>query len=1092
MSLASSYPQLVDDLAAVRGQWRVQKVAEGILLAAALVAGVLVAVVAADNLLKPGTVGRGLLALALWGTAGWAFLRWVLRRWLEDRRDDFFAALVEERHPELANRLINALQLGRGNHYGSPRLIEAIVEDAARATADLHLTDCLDWRLVRRYALVASGVALVIVLYATLPAWSLSSRFANGLARVAAPWATIPPFTATRLPDDEIEPGNARIPEGADVTIAAVATGEVPAAARLYRRAAGGEWRPAAMQPGDGPGAFMLAVPQAAESFDYYVAAGDARSTTFHVEVVPRPRVSRIDVELTAPAYALTGTTKLEDTDGEIAALPGSRVELRVAASKPLKEAWLITDGEIVLPLVSDGEAWSTSFTLSTVAARLPDATGRVLLAPARYRLRLLDTDGYENADPLWHSLAELKDAAPTVALAAPGRDMQVRPGDTVNLKLVAQDDFALAGARVVYRVNEEDSPRELASFSPAEDDPRDLAAEHAWDLASLDLKTGDVVQYWATAADTNDITGPGQGESRRYALLVVEPEEVIARLDETLLDYADAVEELLKLQQQNRAQTTAGAEFAALTTRESDIRDKSTALAERMRRDAHPAATIYEALDELAAGPMAELVRLFESGEAAADAARAQALRDQSLPVQDRVIETLQELLNRLQRNDQARQAIKKLKDDDSAAHWQLTQRLDVLSDDLERMLAEDEELAERFERLPKQPGDELGEEQMEALDEFDEFAERWNKWTKGTVDELSKLPSGFIDDFGMREDVNRIFQEIERVAERPPSSKIEVALEDLGAGLATEMLEDLEVWMPNAPDSAQWVLEEPLSKLNVPEMPLPGELEDMVGDLLQEAEEFDEAADDITSAWGDNLNQAGWDVADGPISSFSAKGKTGNDLPNANEMSGRSGDGRRGQSSGQMVGDTARALEGRKTPARVNNERYEPGQLKREGQQDPNGATGGGKKAGAGRRGLQGGTPPDFVKDMERLTAEQAQLRERAEQVAETLEKSNIKSSRLDRAIELMRESEEDLRDTRYADAARRRKVALTELRGALTGREEAAAVALSRARELPAELREELLQAADEGYPPGYETLLQDYFRALSEGDAGSNDE
>ena len=86
--------------------------------------------------------------------------------------------------------------------------------------------------------------------------------------------------------------------------------------------------------------------------------------------------------------------------------------------------------------------------------------------------------------------------------------------------------------------------------------------------------------------------------------------------------------------------------------------------------------------------------------------------------------------------------------------------------------------------------------------------------------------------------------------------------------------------------------------------------------------------------------------------------------------KVTGRSGDGRRGKSSGQAVGETTRNLPGRKTPARLGNERYEPGRLKEEQSADPNGSTGGGKKAGSGRRGLQGGTPPDFVRDMERLS--------------------------------------------------------------------------------------------------------------------------
>ena len=290
----------------------------------------------------------------------------------------------------------------------------------------------------------------------------------------------------------------------------------------------------------------------------------------------------------------------------------------------------------------------------------------------------------------------------------------------------------------------------------------------------------------------------------------------------------------------------------------------------------------------------------------------------------------------------------------------------------------------------------------------------------------------------------------------------------------------------MLDAPDSIQWRMEEPLANkpMAIPEMPLPDALEDLIGDLLQTAEEFDQEADDMTSAWGDNLDQAGWGMSDGPISTFSAKGKTGNDLPNSMELTGRAGDGRRGKSAGQMVGDTARGLEGRKTPARVGNERYEPGALKQTARDDPAGATGGGKKTGSGRIGLQGGTPPDFVRDMKRLSEKQAGLREKADQVAQKLDAIGVNTRRLNESINLMKSVESDLRDLRYQDAARKRRVALGLLENALTDLDQATAVQLSRARDLPPELREELIQSSDEAYPEGYEAMLKSYFRALSE--------
>lgn len=58
----------------------------------------------------------------------------------------------------------------------------------------------------------------------------------------------------------------------------------------------------------------------------------------------------------------------------------------------------------------------------------------------------------------------------------------------------------------------------------------------------------------------------------------------------------------------------------------------------------------------------------------------------------------------------------------------------------------------------------------------------------------------------------------------------------------------------------------------------------------------------------------------------------------------------------------------------------------------------------------------------------------------------------------------------------------MALGQLRSAFEP-DSATAAQLSRARDLPPQLRNELLQAADEGYPAGYESLLKSYFKALS---------
>ena len=67
---------------------------------------------------------------------------------------------------------------------------------------------------------------------------------------------------------------------------------------------------------------------------------------------------------------------------------------------------------------------------------------------------------------------------------------------------------------------------------------------------------------------------------------------------------------------------------------------------------------------------------------------------------------------------------------------------------------------------------------------------------------------------------------------------------------------------------------------------------------------------------------------------------------------------------------------------------------------------------------------------------------------------------------------------------DAFRKQKVAVRQIREALGGVNQTTVIRLQQARDLPADLRDELLQSAGESYPKGYESLLENYYRKLSE--------
>ena len=139
-----------------------------------------------------------------------------------------------------------------------------------------------------------------------------------------------------------------------------------------------------------------------------------------------------------------------------------------------------------------------------------------------------------------------------------------------------------------------------------------------------------------------------------------------------------------------------------------------------------------------------------------------------------------------------------------------------------------------------------------------------------------------------------------------------------------------------------------------------------------------------------------------DGPISNMSAKGVTGNRLPNSSEIGGRSGEGRQGKASGEFVGDEAVGKGGRNTPSRLTPDPYVKGQIKDHSKDSVGGATGGGKESGQGGEGLEGPVPKSpSQRDLQRLAGKQAGLRNKAEGVDLKFQVANFQHTDLEKMI-------------------------------------------------------------------------------------------
>jgi hypothetical protein len=280
---------------------------------------------------------------------------------------------------------------------------------------------------------------------------------------------------------------------------------------------------------------------------------------------------------------------------------------------------------------------------------------------------------------------------------------------------------------------------------------------------------------------------------------------------------------------------------------------------------------------------------------------------------------------------------------------------------------------------------------------------------------------------------------------------------------------------------------MEEPAAPLDIPMAELPKQLDDLIGDLMQQEKAMDPEKDDVSSSTADSIDKgAGWGAGDGPTSNMSAKGVTGNQLPNNDEINGRSGEGRSGKSNGQMVGDTAVGKGGNETPTRLTPSPFENGSVNDQSKNDKGGATGGGKLAGFGEDGLHGPTPPSAQAKMRVLADQQAKLRQQAESLALQLRKQRRATGDLESAVNGMEQLETAARNQNGLGVIQGYHQALDALEAA---RAAYAGDRLSRVETdaLTRDPRKDILDTQAEDAPAGYEEMTGAYFRSLSEAPA-----
>jgi len=528
---------------AVLTKERVIRFSAGLLATVAILIAVsLILSFLAGIFIIPVWVKIGLLILSA-GVTLYFFWRLALSRLLAG--DNKSAALkLEKKFPLLKGRLIAALQFSNteNNIPGySNDLIDATLKQAVERSSNLNFNQVVSayplWRSLRPLVL---GLVVAITLLVLFP-----GLFTYSYHVYSHPNELIAPPLGYKLSG---YPGSTMAIKYRDVDLGGILQGETfPEKATVYYRFAGGIWQKTPLDLTERPTVpsaygdsllFYTTLKQVRRSLDYYVKAGRITTPVYHLDVVDRPRVTGIKLSLFYPDYTGLKPLVIEENDGSISAVVGSRVNMRLESNVLLEKAEMLFDDSSRSPFELNGQVGELSFRISE---------------DKNYMIHLVDKQGETNPDPIEYYITAVPDEYPVIDVKRPGIDINLNDDMIVPLHIGISDDYGFSSLVLKYRhVSAGESGEEniaVLHFSDNIKTEGDITLN--WDVEPLMMMPSDYIRYYFELADNDNISGPKVSKSREYIARLPSLEEIIAQTEAEHGQNISRAEQFLKSNQE-------------------------------------------------------------------------------------------------------------------------------------------------------------------------------------------------------------------------------------------------------------------------------------------------------------------------------------------------------------------------------------------------------------------------------------------------------------------------------------------------------------------------------------------------------------
>jgi len=380
------------------------------------------------------------------------------------------------------------------------------LEDASTQLLKIPFFSKIPTKALVTFTLVCALIATAIFTIKALA----PEPFSVVAKRLLSPNGETPPYSPLRFkitPDDpraiyqgeatvQVEITGGEIKEDVVCLIRDPATGRIEEATTFREKA----------------GKYARKFENALTPLEFAFSTGRARSEWHTLDVLFQPRISSAEILITPPSYTGKPPGSYPLQAGEIKALEGSTITLKITSNRPL------IGGTLTLEGMAKGDDNSLEEIAGEVAAKNEVSFTWTAHRSAKVAALIEDIRYTPSAAPLELTLRTIPDQAPLVSISEPQAMVLATPRTTIPMNGEIEDDYGLAEVALT---------RTLVGFrdraSPIAEglSRKDYNFNSPLELATLGVEPGQTLEFYLEASDRNpSLLGVGVSDLVRVQII--------------------------------------------------------------------------------------------------------------------------------------------------------------------------------------------------------------------------------------------------------------------------------------------------------------------------------------------------------------------------------------------------------------------------------------------------------------------------------------------------------------------------------------------------------------------------------------------